>query len=103
MGFASRAARWWTRAEAARKLGFWEGTVGPSPRRAQLPSSKLGGRRRTPASAVGQLVRPLRPVKAEDIPPLTLESPLFALAGRFRSRTAGPGASDKHRHLGAKH
>jgi len=41
-------------------------------------------------------------VKAEDIPPLTLESSLFALAGRFRSRAAGPGASDKHRHLGAK-
>src|SRR5437879_12524488 len=51
--------------------------------------------------AVGQLVRPLRPVKAEDIPPLTLESSLFALAGRFRSRAAGPGASDKRRHLGA--
>src|SRR5881628_1612125 len=63
---------------------------------------RLGGRRRIPASAVGQLVRPLRPVKAEDIPPLTLESSLFSLAGRFRSAAAGPGASDKHRYLGAK-
>jgi len=96
------AARWLTPAEAARKLGVSESTVWRFLRREQLPSVKLGGRRRIPASA-GQLVRPLRPVKTEDIPPLTLESSLFALAGRFRSRAAGPGASDKHRHLGAKH
>src|SRR5437764_10395375 len=81
------AARWLTPAEAARKLGVSESTVWRFLRREQLPSVKLGGRRRIPASAVGQLVRPLRPVKAEDIPPLTLESPLFALAGRF---VAGP-------------
>src|SRR5438552_15813609 len=96
------AVRWLTPAEAARKLGVSESTVWRFLRREQLPSVKLGGRRRIPAGAVGRLVRPLRPVKAEDIPPLTLESPLFSLAGRFRSTAAGPGASDKHRHLGTK-
>jgi len=96
------AVRWLTPAEAARKLGVSESTVWRFLRREQLPSVKLGGRRRIPAGAVGRLVRPLRPVKAEDIPPLTLESPLLSLAGRFRSTAAGPGASDKHRHLGTK-
>ena len=96
------AARWLTPAEAARRLDVSESTVWRFLRREQLASVKVGGRRRIPASAVGRVVRPLRPARADEIPPLTFESALFSLAGCFRSMAAGPGASDKHRYLGVK-
>jgi excisionase family DNA binding protein len=97
------ATRWLTPAQAAERLGVSESTIWRFLRREQLPSVKVGGRRRIPAAAVGRVVRSARPVaRPEDIAPLTLDDALFALAGRFRSDGRGPGAEDKHRYLGAK-
>ena len=97
------ATKWLTPAEAARRLRVSESTVWRFLRREQLPSVKVGGRRRIPATAIGRLVRPARlVVRPTEIPPLTLDDPLFALAGRFRSRGKGGGAADKHAYLGDK-
>ncbi len=97
------AARWLTPAEAARRLGVSESTVWRLLRRDALSSVKVGGRRRIPAGALGGLARPARAVlQPRDIPPLSVDDALFALAGRFRSDGSGPGSSDKHRYLGKR-
>src|SRR5439155_19412066 len=96
------AEKWLTPAEAARRLRVSESTIWRFLRREQLPSVKIGGRRRIPAGAIGRAARPVRPVRARDIPPLALDNALFALAGSFRSDGKAPGSADKHRYLGAK-
>ena len=96
------AMRWLTPAEAARRLRVSESTIWRFLRRAELPSVKVGGRRRIPAGAIGRAARSVRPVRARDIAPLTLDDALFALAGSFRSDGKGPGSADKHRYLGGK-
>jgi hypothetical protein len=37
-----------------------------------------------------------------DVTPLTLDDPLFELAGKFSSDGTAPGSSDKHAYLGGK-
>jgi len=96
------ATKWLTPGEAARRLRVSESTIWRFLRREQLPSVKVGGRRRIPAGAIGRVARPLRPAQARDIAPLTLDDALFALAGRFRSDGKRPGSADKHRYLGAE-
>src|SRR5437762_14131624 len=95
------ASRWLTPTEAARRLRVSESTIWRFLRREELPGVKLGGRRRIPAGAIGRAARSVRPVRARDIPPLTLDNALFALAGSFRSDGKGPGSADKHLYLGA--
>lgn len=94
------AVRWLTPAEAARRLRVSESTLWRILRREQLPSVKVGGRRRIPAGAIGRVARPARPAQVRDMAPLTLDDALFTLAGRFRSNGKGPGSSDKHHYLG---
>ena len=97
------ATRWLTPVEAAARLGVSESTVWRMLRRGALPSVKLGGRRRIASSTLTQALRPLGNVtSAERIPPLTLDDPLFTLAGRFHSDGRRPGSSDKHAYLGVK-
>src|SRR2546427_7232652 len=96
------AARWLTPAEVARRLRVSESTIWRFLRRDQLPSVKVGGRRRIPAGAIARARRSVQPVQVRDIAPLTLDSALFALAGRFSSDGKGRGSTDKHKYLGAK-
>ena len=69
-------------------------------RSASLVGVKVRGRRMVAATAVQALARELTaPAAGSDVPPLTLDDPLFRLAGKFRSTRPGPGSSDKRRHL----
>jgi hypothetical protein len=79
-----------------------ESTIWRFLRREQLPSVKVGGRRRIPVRVIGRVARPVRPIQPQDIAPLTRDDALFSLAGRFRSDGTGRGSVDKHRYLGAK-
>ena len=97
------ATRWLNPGEAARRLEVSESTVWRLLRGGALPSVKVGGRRRIAAPALRLAMRPVRhAARPERIPPLTLDDPLFTLAGRFRSDGRGPGSSDKHAYLGTK-
>lgn len=97
------ATKWLTPAEAARRLGVSESTVWRLLRHERLPSVKVGGRRRVAASALRAVVRAAgRVTRAVDVTPLTLDDPLFELAGKFSSDGTAPGSSDKHAYLGGK-
>jgi excisionase family DNA binding protein len=97
------ARKWLSPVEAAGRLGVSESTVWRLLRRGQLASIKLGGRRRIAVGALRQARSvPERVFRPEDIPRLTLDDPLFRLAGKFRSDGSLPGASDKHFYLGVK-
>lgn len=96
------ATRWLSPADAAKQLAVSESTVWRLLRHETLPSVKVGGRRRVAASALGRVVRSSRRwSRPSDLSHLTLDDPMFALAGRFRSDGKGPGSADKHAHLGA--
>jgi excisionase family DNA binding protein len=97
------ATRWLTPGEAARRLGVSESTVWRLFRREQLPSVKVGGRRRVAASALRGVVRAAgRVTRAADVAPLRLDDSLFELAGKFASDGRAPGSSDKHACLGGR-
>ena len=81
-------------AEAARRLGVSTSTVWRLLRRGELPSVRERGRRLIPERAV--IRRAARAAAVDDLPPFTLDNPIFAMAGAGRSGGAGPGARDKH-------
>ena len=95
------ATKWLSVTQTARRLGVSESTVWRLLRNASLVGVKVRGRRMVAAIAVQALAREMAaPASGSDVPPLTLDDPLFRLAGKFRSTRPGPGSSDKHRHLG---
>lgn len=79
--------------EAGRALGVSESTIWRMIRRGTLSSVRSGGRRLVPA---GELERGKPPAAGDRIPSLTVDHPIFRLAGAGRSGGLTPGARDKH-------
>ena len=79
--------------EAGRTLGVSRSTVWRLIQRGDLPSVRRGGRRLVPASAIQTRVRRRRTV---EMPPFSLDHPMFRLAGAGRGGGSTPGARDKH-------
>ena len=79
--------------EAGRALGVSRSTIWRLIRRGELPSVRRGGRRFVPSTAVQTGAR--RRARAK-IPALTLDHPIFRLAGAGRGGGIAPGARDKH-------
>src|SRR2546421_10417044 len=95
------ATKWLTIDQVARRLGVSESTVWRLVRRATLVTTKLRGRRMIAATSLHALAR--EGIQRDtELNILTLEHPLFRLAGKFRSSGRGPGSSDKHHYLGAR-
>lgn len=82
-----------TVAETGRRLGVSTSTVWRMIRRGAVRSVRQRGRRLIPEDAV---VKQRRSSSVEDLPPFTLDNPIFRLVGAYRSGGRGPGASDKH-------
>ena len=79
--------------EAVRALGVSRSTVWRLIQRGDLPSVRRGGRRLVPSAALQSRVRRRSTMK---IPPLSLDHPIFRLAGAGRGGGRTPGARDKH-------
>jgi len=82
-----------TVAEAGHALGVSESTVWRRIRRGVLASVRSGGRRLIPRDA---LARGSAPEPLQEVPPLTLDNPIFRLVGAGRGGGQPPGARDKH-------
>ncbi|MEK6607857.1 MAG: helix-turn-helix domain-containing protein [Myxococcota bacterium] len=79
-------------AQAADSLGVSLSTVWRRIGTGTLPSVRSGGRRLVPeralkSAAMGEI---------EQIPPFTMDHPMWRLMGAYRSGGEGPGARDKH-------
>ena len=79
--------------EAGRALGVSRSTVWRLIQRGDLPSVRRGGRRLVPASAIQRRARGRRTV---EMPPFSLDHPMFRLVGAGRGGGRTPGARDKH-------
>ncbi len=79
--------------QAGRALGVSRSTVWRLIQRGDLPSVRRGGRRLVPSTAI--YARARRPRVAE-LPPLSLDHPIFRLVGAGRGGGKAPGARSKH-------
>jgi excisionase family DNA binding protein len=79
--------------EAGRALGVSRSTVWRMIKRGELVSVRRGGRRLVRAAGLRSRAR--RAV-ADEIPPFTLDHPMWRLVGAGRSGGQRPGARDKH-------
>ena len=79
--------------EVGRRLDVSASTVWRRIRCGALPSVRRRGRRLVPASAVA---KQSEYADIDDIPPITLDNPLFRMAGMGRSGGRGPGSGDKY-------
>lgn len=78
--------------EAGRALGVSRSTVWRLIKRGELASVRRGGRRLVRAAAVRKRARS----QIANLPPFTLDHPMWRLAGAGRSGGRLPGARDKH-------
>ena len=78
--------------EAGRVLGVSRSTVWRLIQRGDLPSIRRGGRRLVRAAAIRTQARR----QGTDLPPFSLQHPMFRLVGAGRGGGKTPGARDKH-------
>jgi excisionase family DNA binding protein len=78
--------------EAGRALGVSRSTVWRMIKRGELASVRRGGRRLVRTAALRKRVKRL----IDDLPPFTLDNPMFRLMGSARGGGRPPGARDKH-------
>ena len=79
--------------EVGRALGVSRSTVWRLIQRGDLPSIRRRGRRLVPATAIQTRTRRSRTAQ---IPPFSLDHPIFLLVGAGRGGARTPGARDKH-------
>jgi len=79
--------------EVGRALGVSRATVWRMIQRGDLPSTRRGGRRLVPSSALQMGARRRR---SGQIPPFSHNHPIFRLVGAGRGGGQLPGARDKH-------
>lgn len=79
--------------ETGRRLDVSVSTVWRRIRCGELPSVRRRGRRLVPASAV---VKAVRTVEIDEIPPFKPDNPIFRLVGAYKSGGRGPSSSDKY-------
>ena len=79
--------------EAGRALGVSRSTVWRMIKRGELVSVRRGGRRFVRAAGLRSRARR---AATDEVPPFTLDHPMWRLVGAGRSGGKRPGARDKH-------
>ncbi len=77
--------------QAAQRLGVSESTLWRMIRSGRIQSVRKGGRRFIPTSSL----RVEQRVQTDEVPPLTLDNPLFRMIGMARGPGEGAGSEDK--------